>query len=1278
MALTWAAAAVSAPAAYESPARALERAKRHEAPGPGSSADVWADAGWLALFGENDYDEARRYFEQALALNPNLARALEGYGKSLEVGGDYDGALRAYLDFVAAAPDHPAAYLYLYRCHVLEEDTNGRDYFLETLRSLRDRGDVPPAIKAKATLFLFDRVHRAGDFDGAEELLSSLNFIRNWRIIGPFDNEGKEGFETPYPPETEFSLTAAYDGKARPVRWRSLPARLPTGFLDLTTVLAPADKCVAYLAVAVNSPAPEDAFIAMAAAGAVKVWLNGAQVFARDAYHEGYFDQYSAPAPLAAGYNLLVVKVCGDDERWGFGARFLGSDREPLTDVSFDAGVDALAAASRAVAPSPPAPPEDLNFFDGRIAGGDADAFDYYYAALEHQARADTDEKEEVPTKLLLAAQSIMPNAADFYYYVGAAEKEESRARASLDRALRLAPFHNQARLALAKYFYGLDRPQAALDVVEEVLRRNPTFVEAEQYRAKLYWELGYAYDAARAAGELSRRLPNYPFSKMVEALFETNYGDLKRATDLWRGIYYLDVYSTSARDELFTLLLNRGDLDGAQAVMRRALQADPFDGDARKKMIAALDHYDRPDEALAEAEIALTFRPEDYQLWRSKGTSLEKLGRQRQARDAYEKAITFKRNYPALENYLNYLEPPSGGALVPRLDAYDLLAGYPGDDAFPRDSAVWLLDDRHVEVFENGTSSRAVHYVIKILTSEGAEKFRNVNISYSPGLEKVELKRAAVLKSDGTEITATQIKEYNVFDVWSRLYYSYVNKVITMPRLAPGDAIDVEYKISQTGENLFAGYFGDFFYFGDKNSTILARYVLTVPEDENYYFKSLRGAPAPEIIRRGETRTFVYEMANLPSIEEEPYMPALAEILPSVQVSTFATWNDVGRWYNGLIKDVFRPSPEIEVLAAELAADGPGDLAKLQRVYDFVVTRVRYVGLEFGVGGYRPHTPKQCLESHYGDCKDKSTLMNTLYRLMGFEAYPALIRTADLGELDYELPILGLFNHMISYVKLAGGQTFFLDGTAEYHSFRELPEGDQGIDALVVFDDGAAFVRTPVLSLDDNHIKTKTTFVLQPDGAAHAHRLVEYGAGDAPAQRERFQVEAKRKAIIEEYWNGMYPGTKIFNEKFSDISNLSQPVRTEYDALVRRLYDPTSARVHLEAVVHKSGLLNRYGKKAARRWPLILRQNEKATAELTYILPDGYAVVALPLAKEFRSPFGVLAIDVRAEGNRVSIKQELELYARRIDPDDYPAFREFCLNVDDWENEPVLIQKNR
>jgi hypothetical protein len=277
---------------------------------------------------------------------------------------------------------------------------------------------------------------------------------------------------------------------------------------------------------------------------------------------------------------------------------------------------------------------------------------------------------------------------------------------------------------------------------------------------------------------------------------------------------------------------------------------------------------------------------------------------------------------------------------------------------------------------------------------------------------------------------------------------------------------------------------------------------------------------------------------------------------------------------------------------------------------------------------------------------------------------------------MDYPLPLLGLFNHMVSYVELPDGRSFFLDGTAAYHGYRELPGPDQGLNVLVLFDDRAEFKRTPVLSPDDNRLTAATVIRLGPNGVGAVHRTVSYGAKDAGAQRFRFHVPEKRRAVIEEYWNGLYPGTEVFHETFSNLANLSAPVRVEYDATVPRLYDPAAAKVQLDAIIQPSGLAGLYGKKAGRRWPLVIPENQKEVSELTYVLPAEYAVAALPLTKELRTRFGTFRLETVATPGQVTVRQDLELYAQRIAPDDYPAFREFCLNVDDWEGEPIQLEK--
>jgi hypothetical protein len=48
---------------------------------------------------------------------------------------------------------------------------------------------------------------------------------------------------------------------------------------------------------------------------AVKVFLNGEQVFAHEEYHHGRrMDQYVARATLKAGLNQLLVKVCQNEQ----------------------------------------------------------------------------------------------------------------------------------------------------------------------------------------------------------------------------------------------------------------------------------------------------------------------------------------------------------------------------------------------------------------------------------------------------------------------------------------------------------------------------------------------------------------------------------------------------------------------------------------------------------------------------------------------------------------------------------------------------------------------------------------------------------------------------------------------------------------------------------------------------------------------------------------------------------------------------------------------------
>src|SRR5207237_985590 len=110
---------------------------------------------------------------------------------------------------------------------------------------------------------------------------------------------------------------------------------------------------------------------------------------------------------------------------------------------------------------------------------------------------------------------------------------------------------------------------------------------------------------------------------------------------------------------------------------------------------------------------------------------------------------------------------------------------------------------------------------------------------------------------------------------------------------------------------------------------------------------------------------------------------------IPDVQLSTFQSWEDVGRWFAGLEKDRVKPDQTIRARAEELTASARGDVEKIEALYDFVAPRYRYVGISFGVGRFQPHSAADVLNNRYGDCKDKHTLLASLIKAVGLDAYP-------------------------------------------------------------------------------------------------------------------------------------------------------------------------------------------------------------------------------------------------------------------------------------------------
>lgn len=197
------------------------------------------------------------------------------------------------------------------------------------------------------------------------DLVRQLGFLTRWKVVGPFDNTGRAGFEKVFPPETELRFDAEYDGKDGKVRWKDFETRHEYGMVDFNQAYAPVKEVTGYAYTEFQSDVARSAEIRLGCKNGWKVWFNGRYLFGRDEYHRGAeMDQYRLPVQLQPGKNTLLVKLTQNEQKedwtveWEFQLRLTDPSGRVLR--SAEAGAAKSQAALRFHREGQAPPPETL------------------------------------------------------------------------------------------------------------------------------------------------------------------------------------------------------------------------------------------------------------------------------------------------------------------------------------------------------------------------------------------------------------------------------------------------------------------------------------------------------------------------------------------------------------------------------------------------------------------------------------------------------------------------------------------------------------------------------------------------------------------------------------------------------------------------------------------------------------------------------------------------------------------------------------------------------
>jgi len=476
---------------------------------------------------------------------------------------------------------------------------------------------------------------------------------------------------------------------------------------------------------------------------------------------------------------------------------------------------------------------------------------------------------------------------------------------------------------------------------------------------------------------------------------------------------------------------------------------------------------------------------------------------------------------------------------------------------ANPSNEAIIL--ERHVTraSFEaDGSSVRETTEVIRVQAEAGVKALAVLTFPYTSVDQSVDVDYVRVRKLDGTVVVTPPSNIQDMPADVTRvapMYSDLHEKHITVKALGVGDTLESRIRV-RTSKSQVPGQF--WFNYTFVRDLISKDEELEVSVPRDTALKISTPELQPQIKDEGRRRIYTWKTANLDSKGVDKQPKPREGPRPSVQATTFRTWEEVGRWYGELQKPGVAVSPAIRAKAAELTVGLTSDEEKIRALYAFVSGKIHYVSLSFGIGRFRPHPADEVLGNEYGDCKDKHTLLAALLKAAGYDAWPALINS--VGTVDPDVPSPGQFDHVITVVH-RGNELSWLDTTSGVAPYGLLLGTLRDKEALVIPDGGPPrLMRTPANPPFPLFSTVTVTAKLAGDGTLTA-RFERTDRSDVEVfLRAAFRSVPRTgwQDLVQQISYGSGFGGTVTNVDTSSPDDAGSPFRFSYDYTRREYAD--------------------------------------------------------------------------------------------------------------------------
>ena len=320
---------------------------------------------------------------------------------------------------------------------------------------------------------------------------------------------------------------------------------------------------------------------------------------------------------------------------------------------------------------------------------------------------------------------------------------------------------------------------------------------------------------------------------------------------------------------------------------------------------------------------------------------------------------------------------------------------------------------------------------VVDLQNASAVEENGTITVTFDPSYKKIKFHHIQITNSDGTR-DVLNLTDADLFrtetDRDKLLYDGTLQFSLALKGVQVGDRLEYAYTSYGRNPALGDGYFMRHWQaYSTPVQHLFQRAV--IDEDMPIHTKRHHEAKAPVKTTSNGQVVFSSSLRDVAGISGDENSPSWYYGNPAVEISSYGSWPEVGNHFAPYYRLSGKLDPDIQAVVDEIQQDTSDPKEQTRQALNYVQENIRYLGLEMGVGGFKPRPSSLVFDRRFGDCKDVTLLLLSMLNALNIEADPVLVHSTERAGFLIGQPHHWAFDHVVVRAEIAG-KSYVLDAT--------------------------------------------------------------------------------------------------------------------------------------------------------------------------------------------------------------------------------------------------------